>query len=116
LALKRGEIWTVAGGSAYTGKSRPVVIIQADIIDATESITVCGFTRTKVDAPLFRISASPSPANGLEFVSFVMIDKINAIRPEKLGYRIGRVGNKDMAQIDRAIALFLGLAEQRVQS
>jgi mRNA interferase MazF len=28
--MRRGEIWTVAGGAAYAGKPRPAVIIQDD--------------------------------------------------------------------------------------
>ncbi len=28
--MRRGEIWTAAGGGDYTGKLRPVVIIQDD--------------------------------------------------------------------------------------
>ena len=28
--MKRGEIWTMAGGSGYASKPRPVVIVQDD--------------------------------------------------------------------------------------
>ncbi len=41
--MKRGEIWTAAGGKDYAGKPRPVVIVQDDRFDAIESITVCPF-------------------------------------------------------------------------
>ena len=34
--MKRGDIWTVAGGKDYAGKPRPVVIVQDDSFDATE--------------------------------------------------------------------------------
>ena len=34
--MRRGEIWTVAGGAAYAGKSRPAVIIQDDRFDAND--------------------------------------------------------------------------------
>jgi adenine-specific DNA-methyltransferase len=40
--MRRGEIWTVAGGKDLAGKPGPVVILQADRFDATASITVCG--------------------------------------------------------------------------
>jgi mRNA-degrading endonuclease toxin of MazEF toxin-antitoxin module len=42
--MKRGDIWTVAGGKDYAGKPRPVVIVQDDSFDATDSITICAFT------------------------------------------------------------------------
>jgi mRNA interferase MazF len=28
--MRRGEIWTVAGGGDYTGKPRPALILQDD--------------------------------------------------------------------------------------
>ena len=42
--MRRGDIWTVAGGKDYAGKARPVVILQDDSFDGTESITICAFT------------------------------------------------------------------------
>ena len=32
--MKRGEIWTMAGGSGYASKPRPVVIVQDDALIA----------------------------------------------------------------------------------
>jgi hypothetical protein len=42
--MKRGDIRTVAGGKDYANKPRPVVIVQDDNFDATDSITSCAFT------------------------------------------------------------------------
>jgi mRNA interferase MazF len=39
--MKRGEVWTIAGGPDDAGKPRPVVILQDDAFDATLSITIC---------------------------------------------------------------------------
>jgi len=52
--MRRGEIWTLAGGKDDAGKPRPVVILQDDRFDATDSITVCAFTTdpTEDDAGL----------------------------------------------------------------
>ncbi len=61
--MKRGEIWTLAGGGDYTGKPRPAVIVQDDSFDATASITICAFTTDPTDAPLFRIPIHPSESN-----------------------------------------------------
>jgi mRNA interferase MazF len=38
--VKRGEIWTISGGSDLAGKPRPAVIIQDDGFDATTSVTL----------------------------------------------------------------------------
>jgi mRNA interferase MazF len=109
--LRRGEIWTQAGGPDYLGKPRPAVIIQADRFDATGSVTICGFTTTDIDAPMFRIPVDPNPANGLSARSFVMVDKITTIPRQKLANPIGRLSGKDITRLDQAIVLFLGLAD-----
>jgi len=108
--LKRGDIWTLAGGADYTEKPRPVVIVQSDRFDATGSITVCGFTTTDISSPMFRVMVDPAPSNGLASRSFVMVDKINSVPREKLGYRIGRLDEGGIAQLNRSLAIFLGLA------
>jgi mRNA interferase MazF len=109
--LKRGEIWTVAGGADYASKPRPIVILQADRFDATDSITVCGLTTTDADTPLFRVLIKPTSINNLVTESFVMIDKINTVPRQKLGYQIGRLAKVEMAAVGKAAATFLGLAE-----
>jgi len=48
--MKPGDIWTVAGGRDYPGKPRPVVILQDDSFDATDSITICAFTTDETEA------------------------------------------------------------------
>lgn len=63
--MRRGEIRTVAGGKDYAGKPRPAVIVQDDLFDATDSVTLCAFTTDETDAPLFRLPVQPSPGNGL---------------------------------------------------
>jgi mRNA interferase MazF len=109
--MKRGEIWTVAGGSDYAGKPRPVVIMQDDRFDATASVTVCGLTTSPSDAPLFRISISPDAKNGLRAVSHLMADKITTVARAKIGTRVGVLAPEDMAQLNRAVILFLNLLQ-----
>ncbi len=53
--MRRGDIWTVAGGKDYAGKPRTVLIVQDGSFDATDSITVCAFTTDETEAPLFRL-------------------------------------------------------------
>ena len=50
--VKRGEIWSAACGKDYAGKPRPVVILQDDRFDMTDSVTVFAFTTDPTDAPL----------------------------------------------------------------
>ena len=113
IGLKRGEIWTAAAGQEYGGKPRPVVILQADRFDSTDSITICGLTTTGIDSPLFRITIKATKVNNLTAESYVMVDKINTMPRRKLGYRIGRLADLEIAAIGRAAATFLGLADRQ---
>lgn len=108
--MKRGEIWTVAGGADYTGKPRPAVIVQDDDFDATLSITICIFTSDPAGAPLFRILVEPSEQNGLRVPSSLMVDKLTTVPKDRLGSRIGRLADEDLVRLNQALLVFLGLA------
>ena len=72
--VKRGEVWTVSGGKDYAGKPRPVVILQDDRFDMTDSITVYAFTTDPTDAPLLRLPVEPNESNALRAVCRLMVD------------------------------------------
>ena len=114
--MKRGEIWTVAGGKDYAGKPRPAVILQDDRFDMTDSITVCAFTTDPTDAPLFRLPIAPSETNGLRAACRLMVDKITTVPKARVGARIGRLADEDMIQLNRAIVVFLGIASPSARS
>ena len=108
--MKRGDVWTVAGGADYAGKPRPVAIVQDNRFEATNSVTVCAFTSDPTDAPSIRPIVEPDAANGLKAPSRLMVDKITTVPRGKLGRRIGRLDPADTARLDRALMVFLGLA------
>jgi len=107
--MKRGEVWTIAG-EGYVGKPRLAVIVQDDRFDATASITVCAFKTDLTDAPLIRLPVSPTGRNGLRSASRVMVDKITTVSKSKMGKQVGQLDQKDLARLDRAIIVVLGLA------
>jgi len=108
--LTRGEIWIMAGGEGYASKPRPVVILQDDQFAATSSVTFCQLTTNEAEAALFRLVVQPDDANGLERESRIAIDCIMTTPRTKLGKRIGRLSDKDMVRVNRAVLVFLGLA------
>jgi mRNA interferase MazF len=108
--MKRGDIWTVAGGPACAGKLRPSVVIQDDHFDATRPVTICAFTTDPTDAPLFRVPVLPSDENGLHVTSRLMVDKITTVPKDKLGSYLGRLSDEDVLRLNQAIVVFLGLA------
>jgi mRNA interferase MazF len=107
--VTRGEIRTVAG-AGVAGKPRPALIVQDDRFAATTSVTVIGFTTDPTDAPLVRPLIQPDAANGLQRPSRLMVDKMVTVRRDRLGRRVGRLAAADMVRVERALALFLGLA------
>lgn len=109
--MKRGEVWTVAGGAAYTGKARPAVIVQDDRFDANDSIIVCPLTTDTTLAPIFRLPVEPSAGNGLQASCRLMVDKLTAVPRTRLGKRVGALAREEMKALNRAMFVFLGLAE-----
>ncbi len=108
--MRRGDIWTVSGGKDYAGKPRPVVIVQDDSFDATDSITVCAFTTDPTEAPLFRLPVEPNARNGLRSACRLMVDKITTVPRSKIGVRVGRLDDEDVVRLNQAVMVFLGLA------
>jgi mRNA interferase MazF len=108
--LRRGEIWTAAAGTGYLGKPRPVAIVQDDLFDGTDSITVCAFTTDPTEAPLIRLRIKPEEGNGLREPYSLMVDKITTVPRFKLGTHIGGLSDEDLLRLGRAILVFSGLA------
>lgn len=111
--MKRGEIWSIAGGADYAGKPRPAVLIQDDSFEDTHSIVICPFTTSDRIAPLFRLAIEPDEENGLRLPSRLMVDKLSAVPRTKLGSRIGRLAARDLLRLNQAVVVFLGLASSR---
>jgi mRNA interferase MazF len=108
--LKRGDIVTIAAPGEY-GKPRPALVIQADVFNENHSsVTVAPLTSTIVDAPLFRITLDPTRQNGLNRVSQIMVDKVLTLPREKIGKRVGRLGNTLMIRVGRALSVWLGMS------
>lgn len=108
--MKRGDIWTVAGGKGYAGKPRPAVIVQDDGFDATGSITICAVTTDETEAPLFRLPVEPNERNGLRATCRLMVDKITTVPKARVGSHIGRLDDEDILRLNRAVLVFFGLA------
>jgi mRNA interferase MazF len=108
--MKRGDIWTVAGGKGYAGKPRPAVVVRDDSFDGTDSITICAVTTDETDAPLFRLLIEPNERNGLRAPCRLMVDKITTVPKSKVGARVGRLDDEDILRLNQAVLVFLGLA------
>jgi mRNA interferase MazF len=108
--MTRGDFVTIAMQGDF-GKPRPALVIQADQFSEHSTVTVLPVTGTLVDAPLFRITVAPSAENGLKRPSQVMADKAMTVKRDKLGQPFGRINADALLQVERCMAVFLGIAK-----
>lgn len=107
--MKRGDVYSVSGGGDYLGKPRPAVVLQSHSLDDLSSITICAFTTDVEEVRPFRPPVKRSPGNGLHKDSCIMVDKISTVRKDRIGERIGELDDEDIARLERAVIVFLGL-------
>jgi mRNA interferase MazF len=108
--MRRGDFVTIAMQGDF-GKPRPALVIQADQFSEHASVTVLPVTGTFVPAPLLRITVQPSPENGLRKPTQVMVDKAMTVRRDKVGDAFGHVEADVMVEVERCLAVFLGIAK-----
>ena len=106
----RGDFVSIAVQGDF-GKPRPALVIQADQFNMHASVTVLPITSTLVAAPLLRINVLPTTENGLQKPSQVMIDKAITIKRDKIGQTIGRIDSNTLVEVERCLAVFLGIAK-----
>lgn len=107
--IRRGDLLTVAL-QGDLGKPRPALVVQSDLFNLHPSITVLPVTSERVNAPLFRLDLVPAVGNGLQRPSQVMVDKPQSVQRHRLGPVFGRVDDETLVAVNRALAVFLGLA------
>ena len=108
--MNRGDFVTIAIQGDF-GKPRPALVIQSNQFRQHATVTVLPVSSLLVDAPLFRITVQPSPSNGLQKPSQVMVDKSVTVRQDKLGEAFGTVDDATMLEVERSLAVFLGIAK-----
>lgn len=108
--MMRGDLVTVAMQGDF-GKPRPALVIQADQFNEHATVTVLPLTSALVAAPLLRITIEPSTENGLQKPSQVMLDKAVTVKRDKIGAAFGRIDANAMVEVDRCLAVFLGIAK-----
>lgn len=108
--MKRGDLVTIALPGDY-GKPRTALVVQSDFFDVHPSVTVLPVTSDLRETPLFRVTVKPSQENGLRKPSQVMVDKAMTLAREKVGEPFGCLDRNAMLEIERCLAVFLGIAK-----
>ncbi|SFR56272.1 type II toxin-antitoxin system PemK/MazF family toxin [Thiomicrospira sp. ALE5] len=106
----RGDLVTIAPTGDY-GKPRPAVIIQSDLFSEHPSIVLLPLTSAvRQNVSHFRINVEPTEKNGLTKPSQIMVDKPYTASAEKIGRKFGQIEASKLKEIDRTLAVFLGIA------
>ncbi|BAP88364.1 transcriptional modulator of MazE/toxin, MazF [Burkholderiales bacterium GJ-E10] len=108
--MRRGDFVTIALQGDF-GKPRPALVIQADQFEEHATVTVLLVTSALVAAPLLRVTVEPSAENGLQKPSQVMVDKTMTVKRDKLGAFLGRIDADALVEVERCLAVFLGIAK-----
>lgn len=108
--MKRGDLVTVSLQGDY-GKPRPAVVLQANLFADHPSVTVLPVTSELRATPLFRVTLEAGGKTGLRKASQVMVDKAVTLPRDKIGPTFGQIDAKAMAEIDRCVAVFFGIAK-----
>jgi len=108
--VRRGDLVTIALQGDF-GKPRPALVIQSDFFDTHPSVTVLPVTSDLRDAPLFRTKVDPDDLTGLKKPSQVMVDKVMTVAREKVGPPFGHLDDATLLEVERCLAVFLGIAK-----
>jgi mRNA interferase MazF len=109
---RRGDVWLVALGAARTGepgKHHPAVIASVDEILAgvgDELVVVVPVSSSRSSTPL---RPGISPDEGVDAPSVAVCRSVRAVARTRLLERLGALGPETMRQVERALAMILGI-------
>jgi mRNA interferase MazF len=104
--MMRGDLVTVSLQGDY-GKPRPALVVQSDLLAELDSVVVCPVT-SEIRDVAFRVTLEPSPTNGLQKLSQVMVDKLSTLPRARISEPFGRVDDERMRAVGRALLLVVG--------
>jgi mRNA interferase MazF len=129
VSVKRGDVVYVnlihdnAFGAEQKGL-RPSVVIQNDIGNEYSSNVIVA-TLTSKDKKYLptHVKISPTELNGLEVPSTIQMEHLRTVSKDRLGVLCGKLTDNEMAQVDKALAVSIGLVgmspdmiEQKIKS
>lgn len=113
MIVKRGDIYyadlsPVVGSEQ--GGVRPVIIIQNDIGNKHSPTVIISAITSQIDkAKLPTHVEISSEEYGLNKDSVVLLEQIRTLDKRRLKEKIGRMTNKDMDKVDKALKISVGL-------
>jgi len=107
---RRGDVVIAATGSGFGGKPRPFIVIQSDGY-TTKTILLAGCSTVLESESHIRPYLTLSTTNGLRESCRVMVDVLVTSPRAKIGHVAGYLSSTELAEVDAALLLVLGLAD-----
>jgi mRNA interferase MazF len=111
IELSRGDLVALAGPGIGSSRGAPqlALVIQRDEFAAHSSVTILPLTRERRAAPLLRVFITPDEGSALLTRSQVMIDQAQPVPRRRIRLVVGRLTADSLRDVDRALAIFLGI-------
>ncbi len=111
MKIKQYDIWLAnlnPGKGTEPGKTRPVVIVQTDLLNNTHlSTIVCPITTNiQPDMNILRVHLKKSQ---LDQMSDILIDQLRAIDNKRLIQRIGKLNQDQIQLVKKNLLIVLDL-------
>jgi mRNA interferase MazF len=115
MKIKQYEIWLADLNPRFgteTGKTRPVIILQTDLLNAIHPSTIiCPITsNVQPESQILRVHLSKGIANLNEDCD-IMIDQIRAIDNRRLVKKLGKVSEDKIQSLKVNLSAILDLFE-----
>jgi mRNA interferase MazF len=112
--MKRGEIWRInldPSVGAEIRKSRPALVVSIDAIGALPLRVIVPITgwKTQFAQAAWLIRLDPDSGNNLEKVSAADAFQLRSVSENRFLERLGHVSPADMARVEDAVRIVLGL-------
>lgn len=109
MKIEQYDLWLAnlnPGKGTEPGKTRPVVVVQTDLLnDVHPSTLICPIT-TKVNTELHLLRVHLRKS-GLDKPSDILVDQIRAIDNKRLIERLGKLNKKQVEALKRNIRIVL---------
>ena len=111
MKIKQFDIWLAnlnPGKGTEAGKTRPVVIVQTDLLnDSNPSTLICPITsNVRPELDLLRVHLKKGQ---LDKLSDILVDQIRAIDNKRLIQRLGELNQEQIQKLKNNLKIILDL-------
>jgi len=111
MNIRKGDLFLAdlePQGGAEPGKVRPVVVVQANLLNGIHPSTViCPVTTNAQPGVMFLRVHLAAGEGGLKHKSDILVDQIRAIDNRRLLQRLGKISRRSQARLAKNLSVLL---------